>query len=386
MPLQPRLWIAVAKKRGWLIFSSADGAMVRPVVLSLIVQANGRWSQILLFLRQRDITAIDFFSSRLWSAALARLYESRKRVLVTGGAGFLGSHLIDRLLAGGDEVVCADNLFTGTKRNIEHLHANPRFEFIRHDVTFPLYVEVDEIYNLACPASPIQYQHDPVQTTKTSVHGAINMLGLAKRLKCRILQASTSEVYGDPAVHPQTEDYWGHVNPIGPRSCYDEGKRCAETLFFDYHRQCNLDIKVARIFNTYGPRMHPSDGRVVSNFIIQALNTQPITLYGDGSQTRSFCYVDDLIDGLVRLMNGPASFTGPVNLGNPTEFTMRELASLVLAETGSSSTLVNQPLPQDDPRQRQPNISLAKERLAWSPRINLSDGLKPTVAYFRSLN
>jgi UDP-glucuronate decarboxylase len=360
--------------------------MVRPVVLSLIVQANGRWSQILLFLRQRDITAIDFFSSRLWSAALARLYESRKRVLVTGGAGFLGSHLIDRLLAGGDEVVCADNLFTGTKRNIEHLHANPRFEFIRHDVTFPLYVEVDEIYNLACPASPIQYQHDPVQTTKKSVHGAINMLGLAKRLKCRILQASTSEVYGDPAVHPQTEDYWGHVNPIGPRSCYDEGKRCAETLFFDYHRQCNLDIKVARIFNTYGPRMHPSDGRVVSNFIIQALNTQPITLYGDGSQTRSFCYVDDLIDGLVRLMNGPASFTGPVNLGNPTEFTMRELASLVLAETGSSSTLVNQPLPQDDPRQRQPNISLAKERLAWSPRINLSDGLKPTVAYFRSLN
>jgi UDP-glucuronate decarboxylase len=325
-------------------------------------------------------------SSRLWSAALARLYESRKRVLVTGGAGFLGSHLIDRLLAGGDEVVCADNLFTGTKRNIEHLHANPRFEFIRHDVTFPLYVEVDEIYNLACPASPIQYQHDPVQTTKTSVHGAINMLGLAKRLKCRILQASTSEVYGDPAVHPQTEDYWGHVNPIGPRSCYDEGKRCAETLFFDYHRQCNLEIKVARIFNTYGPRMHPSDGRVVSNFIIQALNTQPITLYGDGSQTRSFCYVDDLIDGLVRLMNSPASFTGPVNLGNPTEFTMRELASLVLAETGSSSTLVNQPLPQDDPRQRQPNISLAKERLAWSPRINLSDGLKPTVAYFRSLN
>jgi UDP-glucuronate decarboxylase len=317
---------------------------------------------------------------------LARLYNSRRRVLVTGGAGFLGSHLIDRLLLEGNEVVCADNLFTGTKRNIEHLHANPRFEFIRHDVTFPLYVEVDEIYNLACPASPIQYQHDPVQTTKTSVHGAINMLGLAKRLKCRILQASTSEVYGDPAVHPQTEDYWGHVNPIGPRSCYDEGKRCAETLFFDYHRQCNLDIKVARIFNTYGPRMHPSDGRVVSNFIIQALNNQPITLYGDGNQTRSFCYVDDLIDGLLRLMNSPASFIGPVNLGNPVEFTMRELADLVLAETGSSSTLVNQPLPQDDPRQRQPNISLAKEQLDWSPRVNLADGLKPTVAYFRSLN
>jgi UDP-glucuronate decarboxylase len=317
---------------------------------------------------------------------LARLYNSRRRVLVTGGAGFLGSHLIDRLLREGNEVVCADNLFTGTKRNIEHLHANPRFEFIRHDVTFPLYVEVDEIYNLACPASPIQYQHDPVQTTKTSVHGAINMLGLAKRLKCRILQASTSEVYGDPAVHPQTEDYWGHVNPIGPRSCYDEGKRCAETLFFDYHRQCNLDIKVARIFNTYGPRMHPSDGRVVSNFIIQALNNQPITLYGDGNQTRSFCYVDDLIDGLLRLMNSPASFIGPVNLGNPVEFTMRELADLVLAETGSSSTLVNQPLPQDDPRQRQPNISLAKEQLDWSPRVNLADGLKPTVASFRSPN
>jgi UDP-glucuronate decarboxylase len=317
---------------------------------------------------------------------LARLYNSRRRVLVTGGAGFLGSHLIDRLLREGNEVVCADNLFTGTKRNIEHLHANPRFEFIRHDVTFPLYVEVDEIYNLACPASPIQYQHDPVQTTKTSVHGAINMLGLAKRLKCRILQASTSEVYGDPAVHPQTEDYWGHVNPIGPRSCYDEGKRCAETLFFDYHRQCNLDIKVARIFNTYGPRMHPSDGRVVSNFIIQALNNQPITLYGDGNQTRSFCYVDDLIDGLLRLMNSPASLIGPVNLGNPVEFTMRELADLVLAETGSSSTLVNQPLPQDDPRQRQPNISLAKEQLDWSPQVSLADGLKPTVAYFRSLN
>jgi UDP-glucuronate decarboxylase len=314
---------------------------------------------------------------------LARLYNNRKRILITGGAGFLGSHLIDRLLQEGNEVVCVDNLFTGTKRNIEHLHGNPRFEFIRHDVTFPLYIEVDEIYNLACPASPIQYQHDPVQTTKTSVHGAINMLGLAKRLKCRILQASTSEVYGDPAVHPQTEDYWGHVNPIGPRSCYDEGKRCAETLFFDYHRQCNLEIKVARIFNTYGPRMHPSDGRVVSNFIIQALNEEPITLYGDGKQTRSFCYVDDLIDGLVRLMGSPASFTGPVNLGNPTEFSMRELADLVIAETGSSSKFVTRPLPEDDPKQRQPNITLAKERLGWAPSVNLSEGLKPTVAYFR---
>ena len=317
---------------------------------------------------------------------MARVYSTKKRILVTGGAGFLGSHLVDRLLQEGNEVVCVDNLFTGSKRNIEHLHQNPRFEFIRHDVTFPLYIEVDEIYNLACPASPIQYQHDPVQTTKTSVHGAINMLGLAKRLKCRILQASTSEVYGDPAVHPQTEDYWGHVNPIGPRSCYDEGKRCAETLFFDYYRQCNLEIKVARIFNTYGPRMHPADGRVVSNFIIQALNEKPITLYGDGSQTRSFCYVDDLVDGLIRLMNSPPAFTGPVNLGNPTEFTMRELANLVLAETGSSSKLVNQPLPPDDPKQRQPNIELAKKHLDWSPSISLSDGLKPTVAYFQSLD
>jgi UDP-glucuronate decarboxylase len=318
--------------------------------------------------------------------SLARLYESRKRILVTGGAGFLGSHLVDRLLKQGHEVLCADNLFTGTKRNIEHLHAQARFEFIRHDVTFPLFVEVDEIYNLACPASPIQYQHDPVQTTKTSVHGAINMLGLAKRLKCRILQASTSEVYGDPAVHPQTEDYWGHVNPIGPRSCYDEGKRCAETLFFDYYRQHGLEIKVARIFNTYGPRMHRSDGRVVSNFIIQALNGQPITLYGDGNQTRSFCYVEDLIDGLVGLMESPASFTGPVNLGNPTEFTMRELANLVVAETGSSSEFITQPLPQDDPRQRRPNIELAKENLGWLPKVALVDGLKPTVAYFRSLD
>jgi UDP-glucuronate decarboxylase len=316
---------------------------------------------------------------------LARLYDSRKRILVTGGAGFLGSHLVDRLLQQGHEVLCADNLFTGSKRNVEHLHSQPKFEFIRHDVTFPLFVEVDEIYNLACPASPIQYQHDPVQTTKTSVHGAINMLGLAKRLKCRILQASTSEVYGDPAIHPQTEGYWGHVNPIGPRSCYDEGKRCAETLFFDYHRQHDLQIKVARIFNTYGPRMHQSDGRVVSNFIVQALKKEPITLYGDGMQTRSFCYVDDLIDGLVRLMDSPASFTGPVNLGNPSEFTMRDLAQLALAETKSSSRCVMLPLPQDDPRQRRPDITLAKQALDWSPKVELAEGLKPTVAYFRSI-
>jgi len=314
---------------------------------------------------------------------VARNYGTRKRILVTGGAGFLGSHLIDRLLSDGHEVLCVDNLFTGTKYNIEHLRNNPRFEFMRHDVTFPLFVEVDEIYNLACPASPIHYQHDPVQTTKTSVHGAINMLGLAKRLKCRILQASTSEVYGDPAIHPQTEDYWGHVNPIGPRSCYDEGKRCAETLFFDYHRQTGLEIKVARIFNTYGPRMHRVDGRVVSNFIIQALAGAPITLYGDGNQTRSFCFVSDLIDGLVRLMEGPPSFTGPVNLGNPVEFTMRGLAELILKETGSSSKLVNMALPQDDPKQRQPDISLAKAKLGWEPRINLADGLKPTVDFFR---
>jgi UDP-glucuronate decarboxylase len=317
---------------------------------------------------------------------LARLYNSRKRILVTGGAGFLGSHLVGRLLQDGHEVLCADNLFTGTKRNIEHLHGNSRFEFLRHDVTFPLYVEVDEIYNLACPASPIQYQHDPIQTTKTSVHGAINMLGLAKRLKCRILQASTSEVYGDPEIHPQTEDYWGHVNPIGPRSCYDEGKRCAETLFFDYHRQCGLEIKVARIFNTYGPRMHRSDGRVVSNFIIQALNGEPITLYGDGSQTRSFCYVDDLIDGLVRLMDSPPTLTGPINLGNPTEFTIKELATLIVKETGSSSQFISQPLPPDDPRQRQPNIELANSQLNWTPVVPLAEGLKPTIAYFRSLS
>jgi UDP-glucuronate decarboxylase len=315
---------------------------------------------------------------------MSRLYDSRKRIVVTGGAGFLGSHLIDRLLEQGHEVLCIDNLFTGTKRNMEHLYAHPRFEFMRHDVTFPLYVEADEIYNLACPASPIHYQHDPVQTTKTSVHGAINMLGLAKRLRCPILQASTSEVYGDPAIHPQTEDYWGNVNPIGPRSCYDEGKRCAETLFFDYHRQHGLEIKVARIFNTYGPRMHPSDGRVVSNFIVQALKGESITLYGDGYQTRSFCYVDDLIDGLIRLMGSSPGFTGPVNLGNPTEFTMRELAELVLAETRSSSPLITQPLPQDDPKQRRPNISIAQAQLSWEPRIPLREGLKHTVDYFRS--
>jgi len=316
---------------------------------------------------------------------MVRLYDSRKRILVTGGAGFLGSHLVDRLLDLGHEVVCADNLFTGTKRNVEHLHGNPRFEFLRHDVTFPLYIEVDEIFNLACPASPVQYQHDPVQTTKTSVHGAINMLGLAKRLRCPILQASTSEVYGDPAVHPQSEDYWGHVNPIGPRSCYDEGKRCAETLFFDYYRQHGLQIKVARIFNTYGPRMHPSDGRVVSNFIVQALNNQPVTLYGDGSQTRSFCYVDDLIDGLIKLMDTGADITGPINLGNPVEFTMRELADQILAETKSSSSVIHLPLPSDDPKQRQPDITRANQQLGWAPTVNLTEGLKPTVAYFREL-
>jgi UDP-glucuronate decarboxylase len=311
--------------------------------------------------------------------------DDRKRILVTGGAGFLGSHLIDRLLAQEHEVLCVDNLFTGSKRNIEHLHGHSRFEFMRHDVTFPLYVEVDEIYNLACPASPIHYQHDPVQTTKTSVHGAINVLGLAKRLKCRVLQASTSEVYGDPAQHPQPESYWGHVNPVGPRSCYDEGKRCAETLFFDYHRQHKLEIKVARIFNTYGPRMHQADGRVVSNFIVQALKGEPITIYGDGTQTRSFCYVDDLVDGLIRLMESPAAVTGPINLGNPAEFTVRKLAELVLAATGSASPMVTQPIPQDDPRQRQPDIALARRVLGWTPSTALQDGLKATVAYFREL-
>ena len=305
-----------------------------------------------------------------------------KRILVTGGAGFLGSHLCDRLIAAGHEVICVDNCYTGTKTNIGGLLDSPMFEFIRHDVTFPLYVEVDEIYNLACPASPVHYQFDPVQTTKTSVHGAINMLGLAKRVKAKILQASTSEVYGDPTVHPQTEAYWGNVNPIGPRSCYDEGKRCAETLFFDYFRQLRLRIKVARIFNTYGPRMHPNDGRVVSNFIVQALRNQPITIFGDGSQTRSFCYVDDLIDGLWRLMNSPDEITGPVNLGNPREFTIRELAEKIISLTGSSSSLVFEPLPQDDPRQRQPDISLARKQLAWEPKIPLEQGLTRTIEYF----
>ena len=314
-----------------------------------------------------------------------RNYEPNKRVLVTGGAGFLGSHLIDRLLADGHDVICADNLFTGTKRNVEHLLGNPRFEFIRHDVTFPLYVEVDEIYNLACPASPIHYQHDPVQTTKTSVHGAINMLGLAKRLRCPIFQASTSEVYGDPSIHPQVESYWGNVNPIGPRSCYDEGKRCAETLFFDYHRQHGLAIKVARIFNTYGPRMHPNDGRVISNFIVQALKGEPITIYGDGSQTRSFCYVDDMIDGFVALLATPAGFTGPVNLGNPVEFTIRELAEKVIAITGSKSRIEYKALPADDPRQRQPDIGLARSKLGWGPAVALEGGLRKTAVYFDSL-
>lgn len=308
-----------------------------------------------------------------------------KRILVTGGAGFLGSHLCKVLLEQGHDVICADNLFTGTKTNILPLMENKRFEFMRHDVTFPLYVEVDEIYNLACPASPIHYQHDPVQTTKTSVHGAINMLGLAKRIRAKILQASTSEVYGDPHVHPQREDYWGHVNPIGLRSCYDEGKRCAETLFFDYHRQHKLQIKVARIFNTYGPHMHPNDGRVVSNFIVQALNNQPITIYGEGQQTRSFCYVSDLIAGFLKLMDTPDDFTGPVNLGNPGEFTIRELAEKVIALTGSKSQLVFQPLPSDDPVQRCPDITLAREKLNWAPTIPLEEGLIKTIAYFDAL-
>jgi len=298
----------------------------------------------------------------------------------------LGSHLCERLLAEGNEVICADNYFTGSKENVAHLLSNPYFELIRHDVTFPLYIEVDQIYNLACPASPVHYQHDPVQTTKTSVHGAINMLGLAKRVKARIFQASTSEVYGDPEVHPQPEEYWGRVNPIGIRSCYDEGKRCAETLFFDYHRQHNLDIKVARIFNTYGPRMHPNDGRVVSNFIVQALKGQDITIFGDGSQTRSFCYVDDLIEGFIRLMNTEPGFTGPVNLGNPGEFTMLELAEKVIELTGSKSKLTFMPLPQDDPKQRQPNIELAKAKLGWEPKVNLENGLIKTIEYFKSLN
>lgn len=308
-----------------------------------------------------------------------------ERVLITGGAGFLGSHLCDRLVAAGSDVLCVDNFFTGTRANVVHLVDRPNFELMRHDVTFPLYVEVDSIYNLACPASPVHYQFDPVQTTKTSVHGAINMLGLAKRVKARILQASTSEVYGDPDVHPQPEEYWGRVNPIGIRSCYDEAKRCAETLFFDYYRQHALQIKVVRIFNTYGPRMHPNDGRVVSNFIVQALKGENVTVYGNGSQTRSFCYVDDLIEGFVRMMGSPESFVGPVNLGNPGEFSMLELAEKVLKLTGSRSKLVFKPLPSDDPRQRQPDIKLARDQLAWEPKVALEDGLKETITYFRKL-
>jgi UDP-glucuronate decarboxylase len=307
----------------------------------------------------------------------------RKRVLVTGGAGFLGSFLCERLLTEGYDVICVDNFYTGTKRNIVHLLNNPYFELIRHDITFPLYLEVDEIYNLACPASPMHYQNDPVQTTKVNVHGSINMLGLAKRLRARILQASTSEVYGDPAVHPQTEEYWGNVNCIGLRSCYDEGKRCAETLFFDYHRQHKVNIRVVRIFNTYGPRMHPNDGRVVSNFIIQALDNRDITVFGEGSQTRSFCFVDDLIDGMIRMMNAADDCTGPVNIGNPNEFSILELAQKVIALTGSTSKIVHRPLPQDDPLQRQPNITLAKERLGWEPKTQLEEGLMRTIEYFK---
>jgi UDP-glucuronate decarboxylase len=308
-----------------------------------------------------------------------------KRILVTGGAGFIGSHLCERLIEQGHEVLCADNFYTGTRRNVAHLLANPNFELMRHDVTFPLFVEIDEIYNLACPASPIHYQYDPVQTTKTSVHGAINMLGLAKRRRAKIFQASTSEVYGDPTIHPQTEEYWGNVNPIGIRSCYDEGKRCAETLFFDYNRQHGLRIKVARIFNTYGPRMHPADGRVVSNFIMQALRNEPITLYGDGAQTRSFCFVDDLVEGFLRLMNTDDSVTGPINLGNPNEFTIRALAEMTIRLTGSRSKLDFKPLPSDDPRQRQPDISKARALLDWQPTIQLEEGLQTTIAYFDGL-
>ncbi|WP_020592147.1 UDP-glucuronic acid decarboxylase family protein [Kiloniella laminariae] len=308
-----------------------------------------------------------------------------KRILITGGAGFLGSHLCERLLQRGDEVLCVDNYFTGTRRNVEHLIGHPRFELMRHDVCFPLYVEVDEIYNLACPASPVHYQHDPVQTTKTSVHGAINMLGLAKRTNAKILQASTSEVYGDPVVHPQTEDYWGNVNPIGIRSCYDEGKRCAETLFFDYWRQHNLRIKVLRIFNTYGPSMHPNDGRVVSNFVMQALQNQDITIYGDGSQTRSFCYRDDLVEAMIRMMDTPDDVTGPINVGNPNEFTIRELAEIVIELTGSSSKIINKPLPQDDPTQRKPDISKATSELSWSPTVQIREGLVKTIEYFENI-
>ena len=312
-------------------------------------------------------------------------YGLVKRILVTGGAGFLGSHLCEYLLNQGHEVICADNFFTGRRSNIAHLLNNPLFEVLRHDITFPLYVEVDEIYNLACPASPIHYQFDPVQTTKTSVHGAINVLGLAKRIRAKILQASTSEVYGDPDVHPQEESYWGRVNPIGPRSCYDEGKRCAETLFFDYHRQYDVRIKIARIFNTYGPRIHPNDGRVVSNFIVQALENKPITIYGDGTQTRSFCYVDDLIGAMIKLMNTSDDFTGPVNIGNPTEFTILELAEKVIELTGSNSQIEFKPLPQDDPKQRQPDIALAREMLDWKPKVALDEGLRRTIYYIRNI-
>lgn len=312
-------------------------------------------------------------------------YSKEKRILITGGAGFLGSHLCEKLLSQGNDIICLDNFFTGIKGNILHLRDHPQFELIRHDVTFPLYVEVDQIYNLACPASPIHYQYDPTQTTKTSVHGAINMLGLAKRTKARILQASTSEVYGDPEVHPQQENYWGRVNPIGPRSCYDEGKRCAETLFFDYQRQHNVDIKVVRIFNTYGPRMHPQDGRVISNFIVQALKGENITIYGDGQQTRSFCYVDDLIDGIICMMKSESGFSGPVNMGNPVEFTMLELAEQVLKMIGGKSMLTFHKLPIDDPRQRRPDISLAKEKLCWEPKVTLDEGLRITISYFRKL-
>lgn len=316
---------------------------------------------------------------------MPRLYDSRKKILVTGGAGFLGSHIIDRLLDQGHEILCVDNLFTGTKKNIDHLHGHPRFEFLRHDVCFQLYIEVDEIYNLACPASPIHYQHDPIQTTKTSVIGAINMLGLSKRVNCKILQASTSEVYGDPIVHPQSEDYWGNVNPIGLRSCYDEGKRCAETLFFDYHRKWGLPIKVARIFNTYGPRMHPADGRVVSNFIVQALLGDELTIYGDGSQSRSFCYVDDLVEGLIRLMESDSSVVGPINLGNPVEFTMNQLAEKVIELTASKSRVVYRPLPADDPTQRRPDITRAGDLLHWEPSVDLDAGLLQTIEYFKGV-
>lgn len=308
-----------------------------------------------------------------------------KKILVTGGGGFIGSHLCERLLNQGNDVLCVDNFYTGNKSNIKHLLSNPSFELLRHDVTFPLYVEVDEIYNFACPASPVYYQKDPVQTTKTSVHGAINMLGLAKRVKAKIIQASTSEVYGDPEVHPQTEDYWGKVNPIGIRSCYDEGKRCAETLFFDYYRQHQLDIKVIRIFNTYGPRMQPNDGRVVSNFIVQALTNKDITIYGDGKQTRSFCFISDLVEGIIRMMNSPKGFTGPVNMGNPAEFTMLALAESVLRFTGSKSKIIFKPLPLDDPKQRSPDITMAKKHLDWEATISLEDGLKETIAYFKAI-